>query len=63
MNIINNVIGATLFVSMLSPSMANAFEVEGSTRVPIYVPRNLDLKDKQNVRVRIVKVEDYYKKN
>ena len=62
MNIINNIIGATLFASMLSPSLANAFEVEGSTRVPTYVPRNLDLRDKQSVRVRIVKVEDYYKK-
>ena len=34
-----------------------AFEVEGSRRVPIQVPRDVNLRDAQPVRVRIVAVE------
>ena len=38
-----------------------AFEVEGSRRVPIQVPRDVNLRDAQPVRVRIVAVEEAYK--
>jgi len=37
-----------------------AFEVEGSRRVPIQVPRDVNLRDAQPVRVRIVAVEEAY---
>jgi hypothetical protein len=38
-----------------------AFEVEGSRRVPIQVSRDVNLRDAQPVRVRIVAVEEAYK--
>ena len=39
---------------------AHGFEVQGSLRVPIQVPRDLNLRDAQPVRVRIVAIEDAY---
>jgi len=39
---------------------AHGFEVEGSRRVPIQVPRDVNLRDAQPVRVRIVAVEKAY---
>jgi len=40
---------------------AHAFEIEGSRRVPFQVPRDVNLRDAQPVRVRIFAVEDIYK--
>ena len=37
------------------------FEVEGSNRVPFKVQRDVNLRDAQPVRVRIVAIEDAYK--
>ena len=39
---------------------AHGFEVQGSRRVPVQVPRDLNLRDAQPVRVRIVAIEDAY---
>jgi hypothetical protein len=39
---------------------AHGFEVQGSRRVPVQVPRDLNLRDAQPVSVRIVAVEEAY---
>jgi|TARA_R110000803_G_scaffold77658_2_gene142505 hypothetical protein len=39
---------------------AHGFEVSGSNRVPVQVPRDVNLRDAQPVRVRIVAVEEAY---
>jgi len=42
---------------------AHGFEVPGSSRVPFQVPRDLNLRDAQPVRVRIVAIEEAYEES
>jgi hypothetical protein len=50
-----------LIVTCSAVKITWGFEVEGSNRVPFKVQRDVNLRDAQPVRVRIVAVEDAYK--
>ena len=43
-------------------TVSYGFEVSGSRRVPTYVPRDLNLRDPQPVRTRIIKIEEAYER-
>jgi hypothetical protein len=65
MKLFRIIVVATVFVIVLSQTAftlkyAHGFEVSGSSRVPFKVQRDVNLRDAQPVRVRIVAVEEAY---
>ena len=68
MKLVKVIIITAVFVIVLSQTAftikyAHGFEVSGSSRVPFKVQRDLNLRDAQPVKVRIVAVEKAYKEN
>ena len=65
MKLFRIIVVTTVFVIVLSQTAftlkyAHGFEVSGSSRVPFKVQRDVNLRDAQPVRVRIVAVEEAY---
>jgi hypothetical protein len=65
MKLFRIIVVTTVFVIILSQTAftlkyAHGFEVSGSSRVPFKVQRDVNLRDAQPVRVRIVAVEEAY---
>ena len=66
MKLVKVIIVTAVFVIVLSQTAftikyAHGFEVSGSSRIPFKVQRDLNLRDAQPVRVRIVAIEEAYK--